>query len=109
MAMYLPVSKHNTSQCETVAIKAFRFNFGVTLYADFQDVEERRICRPVTDYAVCLRSSETESLQKYDITINPILLTEMRQSQLQRYKVVWESPENKKPFWMTMLLSRPPI
>jgi hypothetical protein len=109
IAMYLPVSKHNTFHYETAAIKAFRFNFAVTLHGDFQDVEDRRICRPVTDYTVCLRSSETKRLQKYDITINPILLPDMTQSQLQRYKALWESSENKKPFWMTMLVSRPPI
>jgi hypothetical protein len=109
MAMFLPTPQHNASRYEMAPINAFIFNFGVTLNGDFQNLEDRQVCRPVTDYTVRPCSSEPARLQKYDITLNPILESDITQRQLQRYKAFWESTGNSKPFWMTMLVSQPPI
>jgi hypothetical protein len=54
-------------------------------------------------------SSETNRLQKYNITLNAFLLSDMTQSQLQPYKLSWESATDAKPSWMTMLVCQPPV
>jgi hypothetical protein len=109
MAMFLPTLKHNASRHEMAPINAFKFNFGVNLHGDFQNLEDCQICRPVTDFTVRPRSSEPARLQIYDIALNLILESNITRTQLQRYKASWESPEKKKPFWMTLLVSQPPI
>jgi hypothetical protein len=111
MAMYLPASKHNISGYKTTAINALKFNFGVTLHGDFARLQENWTRKPqlVTDYTVRLRSFEKQRLQEYNITLNPILLCDMKQLQLRQYKASWTSVGNAKPLWMTMLVCQPPV
>jgi hypothetical protein len=54
-------------------------------------------------------SSEANRLQKYNITLNAFLLSDMTQSQLQPYKLSWKSASDAKPSWMTMLVCQPPV